>query len=117
MKIYISGQITGLPYEEAEKAFNESETRLKKFGFEVVNPLKKEIPNTASWTEHMRMDIKLLMDCDTIYMLRNFRQSNGAMIEYELAKKLGYTVIRQMSPSTDTVDDIRDTEPFSTGIE
>lgn len=120
MKIYISGKISGLPFSEVEKTFKNTEARLKKLGFEVVNPIKKNISTNASWTEHMRMDIKLLMDCDTIYMQRNYKHSKGAMIEYSLAKRLGYTVIHQLTQTEDNKGDEIDLEDlvpeFSGGI-
>lgn len=70
MKVYISGPITGLQYEEVEKAFNEAEIRLKEHGYEVVNPLNNGLPRESTWKEHMRADLKLLLDCDAIYLLK-----------------------------------------------
>ena len=48
-KIYISGRISGLPIEEVAAKFDETETKLKAQGYEVINPLKNGIPATASW--------------------------------------------------------------------
>ena len=93
MKVYISGPITGLPYEEVEKAFNEAETRLKEQGYEVVNPLNNGLPTNATWNEHMRADLKLLLDCDAIYMLNGWEYSKGASLEYDLAIDLGFKLI------------------------
>lgn len=39
-KIYISGRISGLPIEEVAAKFDETETKLKAQGYEVINPLK-----------------------------------------------------------------------------
>ena len=33
-------------------------------------------------------DLEILRRCDAIYMLRGFRQSTGAMLEYRLAQEL-----------------------------
>ena len=38
-KIYISGRISGLPIEEVAAKFDETETKLKAQGYEVINPL------------------------------------------------------------------------------
>lgn len=46
-KIYISGRISGLPIEEVAAKFDETETKLKAQGYEVINPLKNGIPATA----------------------------------------------------------------------
>ena len=51
-KIYISGRISGLPIEEVAAKFDETETKLKAQGYEVINPLKNGIPATASWEAH-----------------------------------------------------------------
>lgn len=94
MKVYISGPITGLLYEEVEKAFNEAEVRLQERGYEVVNPLKNGLPRESTWNEHMRADLKLLLDCDAIYMLDGWNNSKGAMIELKLAFDLCIPAIR-----------------------
>lgn len=96
MKVYISGPITGLPYEEVEKAFNESEIRLKEQGHEVVNPLNNGLPRESTWSEHMRADLKLLLNCDAIYLLKGYQNSKGAMIEYDLARILHFDIIEQL---------------------
>lgn len=96
MKVYISGPISGHPYEDVEKNFNDVEARLQEDGFEVVNPLNNGLTKNNSWHEHMKADIKLLMECDTIYLLKGYRDSKGAMIEYDLARILGYDVIKQI---------------------
>ncbi len=96
MKVYISGRITGLPYDEVEMNFNLAENRLKEEGFEVANPLNNGLSANHTWCEHMKADIKLLMECDTIYLLKGYQDSKGAMIEYDLARILGYDVIEQI---------------------
>lgn len=96
MKVYISGPITGLPYEEVEKAFSEAETRLQEQGYEVVNPLNNGLPRESTWNEHMRADLKLLLDCDAIYLLKGYQNSKVAMIEYDLARILHFDIIEQL---------------------
>lgn len=93
MKVYISGPITGLPYKEVEKAFNEAEIRLEEQGYEVVNPLNNGLPRESTWKEHMRADLKLLLDCDAIYMLDGWEFSRGVQIEFRIAYNLGIKVI------------------------
>lgn len=93
MKVYISGPISGLLYEEVEKVFNEAEIRLQEQGYEVVNPLNNGLPRESTWNEHMRADLKLLLDCDAIYMLNGWEYSKGASLEYDLAIDLGFKLI------------------------
>lgn len=101
-KIYISGQISGLPIEEAEFNFKAAENMLISKGFDVVNPfelhehaaiLKNGKSHNEQWILHMKVDIKALMDCDSIYMLDNYKQSKGAMIEFSTALQFGYKVL------------------------
>lgn len=88
-KVYLSGQITGLSEEEYKRKFKEAEDKLIGFGYDVVNPASlKSIPN-GTWTDYMRRDIKLLMDCDYIYMLDNWTESTGAKAEFKLAVDIG----------------------------
>lgn len=95
-KIYISGPISGLPFETVERNFNDAEIRLQEQGHEVVNPLDNGLTKDHSWTEHMRADLKLLLDCDAIYLLKGYQDSKGAMIEYDLARLLHFEVIEQV---------------------
>lgn len=96
MKVYISGKITGLPFEEVEGNFCNAQNRLEEEGFEVVNPLNNGLLADDKWQNHMKADIKLLMECNTIYLLSNWKESRGATIERNLAVSLGYDVIEQI---------------------
>lgn len=87
-KIYISGPISGLPFETVYNNFTNAEVQLLGQGYEVINPLNNGLPTTATWEEHMRADLKLLLDCDAIYMLEGWEKSRGARIEYALAVDL-----------------------------
>ena len=100
-KIYISGQISGLPIEEAQKNFKDAELMLIGKGFEVVNPfelpeheaiLKNGKSHSEQWILHMKVDIKALMDCTEIFMLQNWGNSKGAKIERDIAIALGYKI-------------------------
>ena len=64
MRVYISGPITGLLSEEAERLFADAAEQVAARGHEPVNPLLNGLPDTATWSEHMRADIRLLLDCD-----------------------------------------------------
>jgi|TARA_R100000322_G_C5279513_1_gene149358 hypothetical protein len=93
MKIYISGPISNDPYHR--EAFDKAEDYLKHLGYDVINPLdikEKEFKGPDKdfqlWTHYMRESIKLLMDCDQIYMLEKWKESRGAKIEHKLATDL-----------------------------
>ena len=98
-KIYISGQISGLPYKEVKAKFETAEAKLKAQGYEVVNPLKNGIPANASWEVHVAMDVLLLMGCKAIYLLPDWGLSKGATLEKNLAELTGKTIIYEEVPA------------------
>lgn len=97
MKIYIAGKITGLVYEEALAMFARAEMRLAELGHEPVNPMRHNgldgDGQEHSWAEYMKRDIPLLLGCDAIYLLANWRDSRGARLEQKLAEDLGMTAV------------------------
>lgn len=86
-KIYISGKITGLPIHEVIAKFQDAETKIRRFGFEPVSPLDNGLPFEAEWPDQMGRDIALLLRCDAICLLADWRQSEGAGIEYLVARR------------------------------
>ncbi|MCM1543676.1 MAG: DUF4406 domain-containing protein [Ruminococcus sp.] len=92
MKIYISGRITGLPLSEVRQRFEDAAIMLEDIGFEAVNPLNNGLEHKASWKEHIVADIRMLLDCDAIYMMDNWMESRGAGIEYDIANRLNLDV-------------------------
>ena len=99
MKIYISGQISGLPLEETRAKFENIENELVAQGYEVVNPLKNGIPYNAPWEVHIAMDILLLIGCEAIYLLPDWAYSKGATLEKKIAEFTGKEIIYQEVPT------------------
>jgi len=93
--IYISGAITNVPdYQKKFEAAKDYLVNVLKFNAaEVVNPCDTKLPDGSSWLDFMRADIKKLCDCDSVYMLSNWRRSKGARCERKLAKMLGLIII------------------------
>lgn len=89
LKVYVSGRITGITLDEAKPKFDAAKQRLTKRGYDVVTPFDNGLPNSASYAEHMKADIKLLLDCDVIYLLYGWSYSGGAQIEKEVAQVCG----------------------------
>ena len=92
MKVYISGPITGYPNGNAE-AFGDAEDSIRWSGHEPVNPHKLTHDHGKTWAEFMREDIKALLDCQAIFMLKGWWHSKGAVIENKLAQELGIILI------------------------
>lgn len=95
MKVYISGKITGLPYEVVEKKFYAAEMALKKLNHNPINPLKNGLGQSESWEKHMLRDIDLLINCDAILMLDDWEDSKGARMERRIAEKCGITILTE----------------------
>lgn len=91
MKFYISGAITNVP--DYKEKFNAAEEQLQGLGLETVNPARLDLGNTATWEDYMKQDVKLLADCDGIFMIKGWRRSKGARLERYLAKKLNLIIM------------------------
>lgn len=90
MKIYISGKITDEP--NFKDIFCLAEMRLKNEGHEILSPLA--IANVhLSYDEYLKIDFAMIEVCDAIYMLKNWKESNGAQLELKFAKSLKKKII------------------------
>ncbi len=93
-KVYISGKITGLEEKVYKNNFNSAELYLTGLGYDVVNPVSYTGESDWSWSDFMKMDLKLLLDCDYIYILDGWEDSTGAKVEYSLARDIGIKELR-----------------------
>lgn len=93
MRVYISGPITGTADYMAR--FEKIENELLSQGFRVVNPAKEnaKFPEGTTWETYMKESVKMLADCDAIYLMRGWQNSNGAFLEWKLAVDLKMTII------------------------
>mgnify|MGYP003555439623 CR=1 FL=1 len=46
-----------------------------------------------TWASYMREDLKAMLECDSIFMLPGWENSQGAKIEHRLATQLCFIVI------------------------
>lgn len=97
MKVYISGQISGLEHEEARARFDKAEDFLKGLGVDTVNPMDNGLPEESTWIQHLCKDLELLHDCSHIYMIDGWQLSRGACIEYDFAVRTGKMVLFESS--------------------
>lgn len=91
-KVFISGQISGLPYLVAYGNFSNAERMLQQMGYATVNPMKI---CKKHWSR-VRCMIKCLWAiffCDKVYQLEDWKDSKGARIEYRWAKLLGKRIV------------------------
>ena len=92
-RIYLSGKITDNPnYKEQ---FKEAYVYCKdKHNCIIVNPsLLNNILEDGSWVEYMILCLELLKMCDTIFMMKTWKNSKGAIEELRVAKELGLKII------------------------
>ena len=92
MKIYLSGKISGTDLDYVRRLFDKVATTLQALGHEVTNPLCNGLSEADPWEEHIAKDIINLIDCEGIYMLQGWEDSQGARIEHAVAKELGKAV-------------------------
>ena len=96
MKVYISGMISNCP--NYMDNFLKAEQELRNKGYDdVINPARvmANFPPNTRYLEYMVMSLRLLDECDVIYMLDNFYNSYGARVEYLYAKSQGKEVVFQ----------------------
>ena len=88
-QVYICGKVTGDP--NYYKKFLKEEDRLFSLGYEPVNPAAC-ISRNEEWPKAMRTAIRMMLLCDGVSLLPDWKKSKGAKIEARLARKLGMDV-------------------------
>lgn len=89
---YISGPVSGLEREEAERRFRTAEKMIKERGEMPINPLNL-CTNDMTYEECLREDIMtMLQSADKIYMLKGYEESPGADLELDVAEMCGLDV-------------------------
>lgn len=87
MKVYIAGKITGLEEAEVLKKFNESVSQLKKQGCIVMSPAVLASNGGFGHSDYMHVCFAMIDVCDAIYMQKDWRDSKGARMELQYARK------------------------------
>lgn len=97
--IYLSGPMTGYIGWNYQ-TFHEAAAYLRGKGYEVFNPAEVFDGVTSLPREvYMKEDIRALLDCETVMMLDGWKESEGAKLEYEIAKAIGLPVLEfHMTP-------------------
>lgn len=119
MKIYISLPMTGYTktvkrrYDEAYKEL------IQRFGNDVNitgptnvddfddNGLDPNSPN-HTWAWHMGEDVKVLLECDAIYLCRGWFDSEGCRIERAIAVTHNIKIYNQPNSDTFLPKDMKD---------
>ena len=91
MKVYLSGKITG--DSNYRQKFSTMTEELLSYGYVVFNPAV--LPDGFECSDYMALDLLILSRCDAIFLLRDWKKSSGARLEYEEAKRLGLQVLTE----------------------
>ena len=94
-RIYLAGKITNLPEADVAKKFQDAETIYTQLGFQVINPyklIKEDGLHVGTWESIMKICLIMMLACDGVVLLHDWKESKGAMLERELALKLNIPV-------------------------
>lgn len=96
-RVYISGPIAHYDIEERMQVFDMAAKLIRAAGYLPVNPFNNELHRSgradADWREHMKADIKMLLNCQYIYMLPDWELSKGCKLELDVASSCGIKVL------------------------
>lgn len=87
-KIYIVGQVTGLPSEDVAKKFDNAARILRDLGLIALNPVEIVNDHYCAWEIAMRKCIASLVTGDAVFVLPCAKNSRGAKIELRLCADL-----------------------------
>lgn len=90
---YISGPMSGLP-DHNKPAFWVAEDAFKRQGYRILTPAHWPDNKTYEW--YMTQDIKMVLECTQMFMLKGWIKSPGACCEHEVARLTGKTIIEEL---------------------
>jgi len=93
-KVYIAGKISGLPKGEYMGRFEDVEFTLTIRGHKALNPCKI-VPQHLDYEDQMAICMRLVEIADVVFMLDNWKDSNGAKREHAHAEALGKQILYQ----------------------
>ena len=91
-KVYLSLPISGYDLTERIETALKMELNLQARGYDVFNPLDNGLPHEAPTYEHMKADIKALLDCDIVLFMSGFNRSAGCHTELAVAMAVGMEI-------------------------
>ncbi len=97
--------MTGLPGFNYG-AFRRATEQLRSSGWKIHTPTEIRMPGNKEpgeydWKEYMRWSLGLLLECDGIILLPGWVHSEGAVLEFQVAKKLEMEILHY-DPDHDT---------------
>lgn len=97
-KIYISGPLSGYDYKERQETFTTIQRILEYMNYEVKNPLGNCSLCDSAKRQNMREDLKMLLDCDEIFMMDGWNRSQDCLLELNVAVAANMQVLYETNP-------------------
>jgi hypothetical protein len=97
MLIYLSGPMTGYENDNIPM-FEDVARKVRRWPLDeikdivVPHEVTKDMPRDSNWKEFVKADIKAMLDCDAILLLKGWGESKGARLELHIALELGMKV-------------------------
>lgn len=85
-KIYISLPITGRDLAKVREQSDLTAAKLSREGYDTVSPLDIYHGKNPSYADYMGNDLKVLLQCDGIYLASGWEKSCGCQIEFQAAR-------------------------------
>lgn len=84
------GRLTETGYREK---FAKAQQEVLDLGYQPVDPTALDHNHQRRWQDYMRVALRAMLDCETVYVLPCWLRSKGATIEVQLALRLEKKVI------------------------
>lgn len=85
--IYIAGKITGERVSDCYEKFKRGSLEAEEIsGMKAINPLELAVEFGMPYKECIGISFEALKKCKAIYMLDDWRKSNGAIVEHRYAE-------------------------------
>lgn len=91
MPTYICGKMVELKSFNREP-YHIAAEKLRATGKTVHNPAEIKVGDDWSWKDYMKEALKLMMNCNKVYVLKGFETSKSAIMTISIAKDLGLTI-------------------------
>lgn len=101
MKVYISLPISSRPEQEAREHADRVKAALSRAGHTPVNPFENFLDKDAQYIDHLCADLRMLYDCDAIYLCEDWQFSRGCLIEANFAREFGKEIMYERKTAQD----------------
>lgn len=85
MKVYLAGKIAGDRQYKAK--FRAAAVEFERRGYTVLNPAI--LPEGLTDADYMSITMAMLYAADAVVFLPDYRESRGAMVEFDMCQRIG----------------------------